>query len=95
MRPSAPYGLKNDEATYFGGLNDDNQQHGRGFYLSNGGFIHIHIGYYENGRSSTGHYITITSAGPFRVGERYMKEGIRRERGTQYNTDGTEEQFNF
>ncbi len=44
---------------------------------------------------STGDYIAIFSSGNFEVGERYLKDGERWNRKTEYKTDGTEEQYDF
>jgi hypothetical protein len=41
----------------------------------------------------TGNYIYIDSNGEFQVGEIYLKDGDKWERGTEYNTDGTEEKY--
>ncbi len=76
----------------FGDVNEDNDLHGRGIQIWNGG---IHFGYYENGRDSTGHYIEINSVGWFNVGECYMKDERRWWRGTKYKTDDTEEQYDY
>ncbi len=52
------------------------------------------IGCFENGLS-TGNYIVIYSDGEFRVGEIYFKDGKKRFRGTFYETNGKEEQFDY
>ncbi len=75
----------------FGEVNENNYLHGRGIEIENDVFIEI--GYYENGRLSTGNYIYIHSDGVFLVGERYIKEGERRDRWTCYKTDGTEKKY--
>jgi hypothetical protein len=53
----------------------------------------ITIGYWEDGKLSTGNYIAIFSWGEFWVGEFYKKGGKKWSRGTQYNTDGTETKY--
>ncbi len=66
--------------------------HGRGIRIDDDGFILI--GYFdEDGIASTGNYIHIYSDGTFRVGERYFKDGERRERGTGYMTDGKKKKY--
>ena len=57
---------------YYGELNVDGKEHGRGIRIWNYGTIII--GYYENGRCA-GNYIYIYSNGEFDVGEVYMKDG--------------------
>ncbi len=39
---------------------------------------------------STGNYIYILSDGVFTVGEKYEKDGVKRDIGTRYKTNGTE-----
>jgi hypothetical protein len=73
---------------YYGEVNADGKEHGRGIHILNSG--NIYIGYWENGGLSTGNYILIFSNGDFVVGEIYIKDGGRRNRWTQYNTDGSE-----
>ncbi len=63
---------------------------GRGIYIFNAG--DILIASYENG-SYTGNYIIIYGDGVFRVGEFYLKDGKRRDRGTWYYINGKEEQY--
>ncbi len=41
----------------------------------------------------TGHYIHIRSDGDFNVGEVYMKDGKRLDRGIVYRTDEEEEEY--
>ncbi len=77
----------------FGELNEDNRPQGRGIEINTTGFIII--GYYENGYGSPGNYIQIWSGRIFEVGERYIKEGKLWRRGTRYNRDGTEEQYDL
>ncbi len=77
----------------FGEVNEDNRLHGRGIDIWSSGAICI--GYFENDLQSTGNYIVILNYGRFDVGEKYKKEGGRGNRGTQYNTDGTEEKYDF
>ncbi len=76
---------------YYGELNEMGQAHGRGIKIFSYGDIEIE--YYENGRWSTGNYIIIHSDYWFKVGERYMKDGKRWERGTWYHKNGKEEQY--
>jgi hypothetical protein len=76
---------------YYGGLNADGKEHGRGIRICNDG--HIEIGYYENGEWSTGNFITTISDGRFWVGEYYIKDGKKWLRGTQYNPNGTEVKY--
>ncbi len=76
---------------YYGEINADGEEHGRGIGISNDG--DIGIGYFKNGEWSTGNYIEIYSDGRFWVGELYLKEGKKRNRGTRYNTDGSEVQY--
>ncbi len=91
MRPGALFLKELGVATYFGELNENNEAHGRSIKICDNGVIDI--GYFEDGLGSTGNYITIYSDGRFRVGEVFMKDGRRWIRGTQYNTDGTENEF--
>ncbi len=77
---------------YYGELNADGKEHGRGIFIYDWG--EIEIGYYENSEWSTGtNYIYIYDDGVFLVGERYMREGRRRDRRTVYKTDGKEEKY--
>ncbi len=76
---------------YFGELNADGNPHGRGIHIFDDG--KIGIGYFEDDWWSTGNYIRIESGGVFRVGEFYMKDGVRWERGTEYYYDGSKEQY--
>ncbi len=78
---------------YYGQLNADGKEHGRGIKILDLGTIHI--GYFENGVWSTGNYIYIYPDGRFNVGERYIKYGERRGRGTEYYTDGTEDKYGY
>ncbi len=65
--------------------------HGRGISIYN--FAGITIGYWENGKFSTGYNIQIAFMGSFRVGEYYLKNGESWRRGTQYDPDGTESKY--
>ncbi len=65
--------------------------HGRGIFIW--GEARIYIGYWEDGDYSPGPYIRVYSEGKLRVGEIYMKDGVRWKRGTEYNTDGIEWQY--
>jgi hypothetical protein len=65
--------------------------HGRGIFIW--GEARIYIGYWEDGDYSPGPYFRVFLDNWFRVGELYMKNGVRWKRGTQYNQDGTEEQY--
>jgi hypothetical protein len=77
----------------FGEFDKSNRLHGRGIQIKNG---FICIGYFENGLSSTdSNYIRIFSSGNFRVGEIYLEDGRTWCRGTEYKTDGTEEQLDY
>jgi hypothetical protein len=79
--------------------------HGRGILIWNNGCITI--GYFKDDKGSNGNLITIISygrnfqvgkvfyGGNFQVGEIYFKDGVKWSRGTQYNSDGTEEKFDF
>ncbi len=62
--------------------------HGRVILMHKNGSIFI--GYFENGKLSTGKYIEILSNGWFRVGEIYLKEGKRWKRGKLYRKNGSE-----
>jgi hypothetical protein len=75
----------------FGEVNEDNKLHGRSIHIWDDG--DIRIGYYEDGNLSTGNYIHLLSDGVFFVGEFYMEEGLRKRRGTEYQTDGTEKKY--
>ncbi len=76
---------------YYGELNADGETHGRGICIFNNGSIII--GYFQDDDWSTGNYIYIASDGVFEVGEAYEKEGKKWERGTEYKTNGSEEQY--
>ncbi len=76
---------------YYGEVNESGEEHGRGIKIWNDG--DIWIGYFDNGWYYTGNYIDIRSNGTFYVGEMYLKDEEKWERGTQYDTDGTEEQY--
>jgi hypothetical protein len=52
---------------YYGEVNSDGEEHGRGIEISNSGWISI--GYFKNGRLGTGNYIAIVSNGDFCVGD--------------------------
>ncbi len=90
MQPS-PLRYIDGDGARFGELNEDNELHGRGIYISNYGSIVI--GYWENDDSSTGNYINIYSNGEFKVGERYFKDGRICDRGTRYFRDGSEYKY--
>ncbi len=76
---------------YYGEFNADGEEHGRGIQIQNGEGD-IHIGYFKNGSMSTGNYIMIFKDDrvQFEVGEYYF---VRRIRGTEYLSDGTEQKF--
>ncbi len=78
-------------STYYGELNADGKEHGRGIRIWDDGSTTI--GYYENGKWSTDNYIFIFSDGDFRVGEIYQKDGKKWKRGTTYFTNGTEKKY--
>ncbi len=42
---------------------------------------------------STGKHISIHNDGELRVGEKYMKDGKKRGRGTTYYEDGSEKKY--
>jgi hypothetical protein len=67
--------------------------HGRGIRIYDSGSIII--GYYENGKLSTGNYIQIYSSGNFGVSEWYKKDGREWDRGTRYMTDGKEGKYGY
>ena len=92
MQPNPLKWYDFDHILGFGELNENNRLHGRGIEIWIWGAIEI--GYYEN-NSRTGNGIKIWSDGMFRVGEFYRKDGRRWERGTQYNTDGTEMKYDL
>ncbi len=94
MRPDVQYVVfDGDGSSKFGEINDDNELYGRGILIWSSG--DIHIGYFENSRHSTGHYIIIFSDFKFDVGEIFWKDGHERARGTEYNTDGTEVKYAY
>ncbi len=53
------------------------------------------IGFWENGDYATGNYILIFRWGNFYVGEVYMKDGKRLDKGTVYRTDEEEEEYDL
>lgn len=65
---------------YYGGLNEDGKEHGRGIKIF--WSDEIEIGYYEDGGLSVGNYIWIRDDGSIKVGERYLKDGAKWNRGT-------------
>ncbi len=73
----------------FGEVNEDNKLHGRGIHIFQRDCITI--GYFERNFRGTGHYIYIVLDGRFWVGECYMREGRRWDRGTYYKKNGKEE----
>ncbi len=91
MRPSAN---QLSEGVYgrFGELDENNDPHGRYIFIQG---EYIWIGYYENGRESTGYYIEIWGNGVFRVAEYYDKDGKRCHKGTSYNEDGSELKYGY
>ena len=85
----SPFKTKTDKyGKYYGELNADGKQNGKGIKLWNYG--DIDIGHYEDDLWGTGHYIQISTNGRFIVGEYYLQDGVKRDRYTQFNTDGTE-----
>ncbi len=80
---------------YYGELNADGKWQGRGIRIENTG--RIWIGYWWNGRWSTGNYIRIYSDDKIAVGEVYKKDGYgqMRYRGTEYYKNGTEWQYDL
>jgi hypothetical protein len=91
MRPGAEYLVEDDEFTGVGELNQYNELHGRGIEIYDCGTITI--GFFENGKLSTGNYIRIYRNGKFKVGEKCIEDGVKMNRGTVYRTDGTESQY--
>ncbi len=82
----------NADYHYHGEINENGYEHGRGIEIWYDD--QITIGYFDDDDyKGTGNYIQISVDGVFRVGERYMKDGDKWVRGTQYNLDGTEEQY--
>ncbi len=76
----------------FGEHNENNEQAGRGIFIWPQS--HIRIGYFDNGSPSTGNYIIIIfKSSRLEVGEIYWKDGVKWERYTEYNTDGSEKQY--
>ncbi len=91
MRPDTSNYFKDfSTGTYFGELNENNKPHGRGICIWNDG--RIWIGYCENGLGP-GHYIHIDSDGGCYVGEHYIKDGVKRSRGTYYLGGTYEKQY--
>ncbi len=80
---------------YYGEVNANGKEHGRGIRIWNHG--NIGIGYFENDSWwTTGNYIIINSiSGFFKVGEIYMKYGNTWRRGTEYKTNGIEENYDY
>ncbi len=93
MQPSSKFYKDEGYALSFGELNENNKLHGRGIEICSNDAICI--GYQENDKWITGHYIQIESDGEFYVGEYYWKDGRRRNRSTIYYTDGTEKKNGF
>jgi hypothetical protein len=80
--------ITDSDYKYYGEVNADGEEHGRGIQIWNDG--DIWIGYFENGVWSTGNYIRIWDDGDkFEVGEYYMKDGREWNRYTEYKTNGT------
>ena len=92
MRPQAQFFNQKKDLTDFGEF-EENRLNGRVIEIYNSG--RIAIGYFENGWPSTGNYIEVYSSGGFRVGEYYMKDGRRWNRGTWYFTSGKEEEYDL
>jgi len=78
---------------YFGEHNENNKLNGRGIGISSSD--HILIQYWNNGRIAPGNYLTILSDGDVDVGECYLKDGKKCDRGTTYKNDGTSEKFDY
>lgn len=74
-----------DGSTYIGEMSDDNKRHGKGIKITPQS---IHIGYFEDGDSAPGKFITIISDGRFAVGESYWDaDGFLDSKGKTYDTD--------
>jgi hypothetical protein len=82
MQPDPRNFFANSYCLQFGELDENNYMHGRGIELRKNG--DILIGFFENGGWSTGHYICIYSDGRFLVGEKYLKDDVKWDRGTEY-----------
>ena len=76
---------------YFGERNEHNKPHGRGIGIYSTYFIRI--GYFNNGGWAPGNYLTIWSDGQLDVGECYLKDGKKWDKGTLYEVNGNEEKF--
>ncbi len=59
---------ENSNATYFGELNRDKKEHGKGILLYIDGSIYL--GYFANGHYAAGSYIHILRDGSFDVGRK-------------------------
>ena len=88
LRPS---GKNYNDGWYFGEFNENNERHGRGICIyPDGG---ISIGYWDDGYGGPGNNLTIMPSGNVEVGERCMKDGYLRARGTCYKKNGDTEKF--
>jgi len=76
---------------FIGELNSKNKLQGKGIAIYPSGFIEI--GYFEKGYLAPGNYLWIYSDGKFHVGERYLKDGKRWDKYTQYLTNGKQIKF--
>ncbi len=80
---------------YFGELNSNNQEHGKGVIIYNcskcGNSIIFAL--IENDNYAEGNYIIIFESGQIQVGEIYFKNGKKKKIGTSYEKDGTSDYF--
>ncbi len=88
MQPN-PLRYSDEDGRGFGEVNENNNLHGRVIITWKKGSVRI--GYFVNGDYATGHYIYIWNDSIwFQVGEEYIEEGHKRNRGTYYERDGAE-----
>ncbi len=85
--------IKEGADCQFGEHNSSDNLHGRGICIySDGG---ISIRYWNKGGITPGNCIIIFRNGEFWVGEIYLKDGKKCDRGTRYKEDGTQQKFNY
>ncbi len=89
MQPHAQFFHRGESSTEFGEFEED-RLHGRCIYIDDDG--DIQIGYWENDEL-TGCYICIYSECWFDVGEVYLKDGKKVDRGTRFYQNGGEEKY--
>ena len=82
-----------DGIKYYGELNAAGNKHGRGIKIESGG--NIFIRYFDDGVSAPGNEITIWSDGDVDVGEVFLKDVVRRARGTRYCANGKTPEFEY